>query len=67
MGRYKTWILDSGLDYGLNFGLDFRLDSSTNLAFPGLPTMQFLIASSLVAKVRIIQIPMDFFSAYVSV
>ena len=22
VGRYKTWILNSGLDYGLDYGLD---------------------------------------------
>ena len=66
----KGWVqnlnsgLDYGLDYGIDFGLTFGLDSIpvTNLVywnFPGLPTVQFLIAYSLVPKVRIIYA--DFF------
>ena len=74
-GLCKTWTLDSGLDYGLDYRLDYELDygldygldfwtgQQTNLAFPGLPAVQYLIASSLVSKVRILQIPMHFFSA----
>ena len=47
-------------DYGLNFGLDSKL---TLCFHAGLPTIQYLIASSLVSKVGIIQIPtcMHFF------
>ena len=50
--------LDSGLDYGLYYVLDYGLDfglhgQQANLAFPGLPAVQYLIASSLVSKVRI--------------
>ena len=62
--------LNYGLDYGLNFGLDFGLNSiyvRTNLVFqnfPGLSTVQFLIPSSRVPKVRFLYI---FFSVYSSV
>ena len=67
--RYKTWTLDYGLhygqgyglDYGLDFGLYFGLDISTyklTFSFLVLPTVQFLITSSLVLRVEIIQIPM---------
>ena len=48
---------------GLNFGLDFRFGKQnlrTNVAFPGLPIIQFLIASSLAPIARIIQIFMHF-------
>ena len=58
-GWYKTWTLDSGLDYGLDYGLDiwtglwtwFWTGQQTNLAFPGLHSIQYLIASGLVSKV----------------
>ena len=69
MGRYKTWTLHSGVDYaldhrldcGLDFGLDFGLDSRIyELAWPS--HRRFLIAYGLVPRVRIIQIPMHFFS-----
>ena len=39
----------------------------TNVTFPGLTAVQYLIASSLVSKVRIIQIPMHFFGLDVSI
>ena len=65
---YKTWTLhemeyalDNGVDYELDFGLDFGLDSRTyklSLGFQAFPTIQFLIACSLMPKVRIIQISM---------
>ena len=58
------------LDYGLWTGLwtllwtglwtRFWTEQQTNLVFPGLPAVQYLIASSLVSKVKIIQIPMNF-------
>ena len=59
--------LDYGLDYGLNFGPDFGPDSimyELTLCFgtfQAFPTVQFLIASSLVPKVMIIQTSMHFF------
>ena len=53
--------LDSGLWTGLWTG------QQTNLAFPGLYDVQYLIATSLVSKVWIIQIPMHFFGIDVSV
>ena len=68
LGRYKTWTLtldsglDSGLDYGLDYGLEFGLDFGLNSimyeltscfgTFQVFPTVQFLIASSRVPKVR---------------
>ena len=71
LGRYKTWTLDSGLDYrldyGPNSGLDFRLESRSyelTLSFQIFPSS---ITYSLVLKVVIIQVLMDFFSLYVSV
>ena len=56
------WIMDSILD----LILDWKAES-TNLTFPGLLTVHFLITCSLVPKVVIIQIPMDVFSIYVSI
>ena len=41
------------MDYGLYYGLDFGLDLMF-WNFSGLPTIQFLIASSLVPKIRFI-------------
>ena len=75
MGWYKTWTLDSGLDYGLNYGLDYELDyglifglkSKLTLRFQAFTTSMYLIASSLVSKVRIIEIPMHVFGIDVSV
>ena len=55
----KTWTLD--------WIMDSILDCTANLAFPGLHGVQYLIATSLVSKVRIIQIPMHFFGIDVSV
>ena len=59
--------LNFGLDFGLNFGLHGQQNLQTNLAVPGLPAVQYLIASSLVSKVKIIHILMHFFSIDVSV
>ena len=69
VARYKSWTLDSGLDrgldygldYGLDFGLDFRLESricKLTSRFQAFPPS----TCSLVPKVVIIQIPMDFVS-----
>ena len=58
------------MDSILNLILDWTTEPTNytgNLVFPSLPTVQFLIASSLVPKVRIIQIPMHFFNIDVSV
>ena len=64
MGRFKTWTLDSGLDYGMDYGLDFGLDSRTyklTSRFQAFPlSSSYLIASNLVSKLRILQIPMHF-------
>ena len=57
--------LDSGLDYGLNFQLDFGLDSRTYKLASRFQA-EYLIASSLVSKVRIIRIAF-FFGIDVSV
>ena len=47
--------------------LDLILENlQTNLTFPGLSTVHFLITYSLVPKGVIILIPMDFFSPYIS-
>ena len=82
-GRYKTWTLDygldfrldSGLDYGLDFGLDYGLDYGQDFGLDSRTyklTLRFQAfrrpaASSLVSKVRIIQIPMQFSGTDVSV
>ena len=62
MGRYKTWTLNwtiEWISYGLNFGLDFdsRMYKLTSCftTFQALPLSTFLIASSLVPKLGIIQ------------
>ena len=52
MDWIMDWIMDSNLDWTANL--------QTNLAFPGFPAVQYLIASSLVSKVRVLQIPMHF-------
>ena len=41
------WTMDCGL------WTRFWTGQQTNLVFPGLPTIQYLIASSFVSKVRI--------------
>ena len=77
-GRYKTWTLDSGLDYGLNYGLDYGLHYGLDFGLnsnmyeltlcselPGLSTIQFLMPSSRVPKVRFLYV--IFFSVYDSV
>ena len=69
-GRYKTWTLDWTMDWTktelwTRFWTHFQTGKQnvhTNLMFPGLPTVHFLITYSLVPKVVIIQISMDFFS-----
>ena len=62
------WTMDWTIWAGLWTGLWTRFwTGQTNLAFPGLHGVQYLIASSLVSKVRIIQIPMHFFGIDVSI
>ena len=60
-----------GLDFGLDYGLDFKLDSKmykltscfrTFQASPPSHHTVVFFASSLVPKIRFIQIPMHLFS-----
>ena len=67
------WTLDWTMDWTMDWIMDWIMDSildlildrtATNIVFrniPGLPTIQLLIASSLVPKVMIIQTSMHFF------
>ena len=63
------WTMDWTMNWIIDSILELILDWTTNYLvfqnFPGLPTVQFLIASSLVPKDSIIQTSMHF-SAYMA-
>ena len=70
-----TGFMDWTIDWSMDWSMDWIMDSiwtgqqnlQINLLFPGLPTAQYLIASSLVSRIRIIQISYAHFGIGVSV